>query len=400
MQAQQNAKGRLASLIDRYETAAGIALNTLFLLVLANVAVAVLLALYNHISGPIPSAVRDRMERLLQVYPGWAAGDIEEMLTETWTRGYVYAPFVQHREGAFGGRFVNVDPNGFRLSRDQGPWPPDRDSVSIFVFGGSTTFGYGVADSQTIPSFLQETLSASGCGRSFAVYNFGRGNYYSEQEQVLFATQLAAGLTPDVAVFVDGLNEWKDAPKFTARLDYFMSESKGQLVGRALKSLPLVEAAKVVRSRFGRREEATQKENLRHYAEQVVERWLRSKRLIGTMSREFDVLPIFVWQPVPTYRYDLNWHLFAAESEEAFARPSHEALRHGYAAMDRMRVSPSGLESAGDFLWLADMQQSRRDPLYVDAAHYSARFSRDIAVQIADVISRKLGCGPSSAVAE
>ena len=36
-----------------------------------------------------------------------------------------------------------------------------------------------------------------------------------------------------------------------------------------------------------------------------------------------------------------------------------------------------------DFLWLADMQRGRRDPLYVDPDHYNAGFSAEIASKIA-----------------
>jgi hypothetical protein len=32
----------------------------------------------------------------------------------------------------------------------------------LFVFGGSSAFGYGVSDSETVASFLQEALSKAG----------------------------------------------------------------------------------------------------------------------------------------------------------------------------------------------------------------------------------------------
>src|SRR6185369_12207002 len=101
---------------------------------------------------------------------------------------------------------VTVDPAGFRAGRDQRPWPPDPARFNVFVFGGSTTFGYGVADGDTIASQLQPLLARH--GRDVAVYNFGRGYYYSTQERILYEQLLAGGFVPALAVFIDGLNDF------------------------------------------------------------------------------------------------------------------------------------------------------------------------------------------------
>jgi hypothetical protein len=37
-----------------------------------------------------------------------------------------------------------------------------------------------------------------------------------------------------------------------------------------------------------------------------------------------------------------------------------------------------------DVLWLAGIQQDKRENLYVDAVHYIAVFSREIAVHVCD----------------
>lgn len=56
--------------------------------------------------------------------------------------------------------------------------------INIFIFGGSTTFSYGVKDEQTVALYLQEFLSNK-LGRDVKVYNFGRIYYYYTQEQIL-----------------------------------------------------------------------------------------------------------------------------------------------------------------------------------------------------------------------
>ena len=380
-------RGRI---VEVYRAVALLSLNTLLLLLLINLAAVAALSIFPGLESPPPGALGYGMERLKEAYPGQSEREIEALLRETWSRRYVYEPFVQHREGALSGRFVNIGAEGFRMSSDQGSWPPSEEALNIFVFGGSTTFGYGVADDQTIPSRLQRALSGRSCGRQPRVYNFGRGNYYGEQERVLFQQLLAAGRVPDVAVFIDGLNEWKTAPKFTARLDYMLAESRGQLVVRALKTLPIVRLLRALRRGGGGGDTELDGGAERELALRVVERWLRGKRMIEAVAAEFDVLPLFVWQPVPTWEYDMDAHRFAVESASTLSR--HGSLRQGYEEMNRIR--PQALEPSGNFLWLANIQRGRRESFYVDAAHYNAEFSDEIARGIAEFVVPRLGCAP------
>jgi hypothetical protein len=39
-----------------------------------------------------------------------------------------------------------------------------------------------------------------------------------------------------------------------------------------------------------------------------------------------------------------------------------------------------------DFLWLGDMQEDRKEPLYLDTVHYTADFSAEIAGKIASFV--------------
>jgi len=39
-----------------------------------------------------------------------------------------------------------------------------------------------------------------------------------------------------------------------------------------------------------------------------------------------------------------------------------------------------------DFLWLGDMQEDRKEPLYLDTVHYTADFSAEIAGRIAGFV--------------
>ncbi|MDX1502952.1 MAG: SGNH/GDSL hydrolase family protein [Thermoanaerobaculia bacterium] len=381
--------GRAGRLARAYRTAAVLALNTALLFALVNLGAWVALALLT----PEPGPTRYGMERLRRVYPGWSDREIRELLAETWSRTYLYRPFVQHREGPFTGRYVNVSRHGFRHVADQSPWPPAEDELVVFFLGGSTTYGYGVPDGSTIPSVAQDLLRER-CARRVSVFNFGGGNFYSEQERALLSQHLAAGVTPDLAVFVDGLNEWKTAPKFTARLEYLMTEDEPRLWLRALKSLPLADLARLGRDRLLASEVdpegAPPDVAAERFAADVVDRWLRHQRAVAALARDFGFEVVFVWQPTPAWGYDLESHPFLDESREVFA--GHEALRHGYDLMELRRHALPQLSAEAGFLWLADLQRGRTEPLYVDAAHYSEAFSREIAARVAGFVAPRLGC--------
>jgi hypothetical protein len=128
--------------------------------------------------------------------------DVDELLSETWNMrdgGWVFEQWTGFRERARVGKFVNVSEFGTRSTGKPGGGFASLNG-SLWMFGGSTTFGYGVADNETIPAFLQDFTSRD-------VVNFGRGYYYSAQENMLLKHLLAAGLVPSKVVFLDGINE-------------------------------------------------------------------------------------------------------------------------------------------------------------------------------------------------
>lgn len=313
------------------------------------------------------------------VYPGRSEAEVRALLRETWNRPMRWAPFVGSREGRFEGRFVNVHRTGFRLSRGQGPWPPDPARPSVFVFGGSTTFGYGVADDETIVSALQDYLDQHLPSLRVACYNFGRGAYYSSNERILFHELLGGGLVPRVAVFVDGLNEFALAePLLTARLRKMVGSPVAGANELLLEQLPLAQL--IARWKTPRRMPRRSPAALRQafgdagFLDGRIERYLANRRLIAAAASAWGVRPLFVWQPVPTYEYDLRCHLFG---DVDFEHNNYSAF--GYPLMaERLRRAPLG----PDFLWEADLQRGACQPFYVDQIHYTAAMSAHLGAEI------------------
>lgn len=378
-------------------------LNVSVLVVFLNIALWVAFTVKDSLSPPKPSdPVSKRYENpnLKKIYPQLSEQAIRDLLYETWSRTLTYEPFTQFKEGPYKGRYVNVDPHGFRITGDPDSWPPDPNSLNIFIFGGSTLFGYGVPDDQTIASHLQRFLTTK-LNRRVRVYNFGRGFYYSTQERILFENLVRSGFAPDMAIFVDGLNDFyfkEDIPALTSRLaecvkakDRTTKDRVIELIGES--DLPMFRLARGLRSRVERiaRERSgtgsgsetetdssagdEDADNNELAVISVVNRYMQNKKLIEAVAAAHDVKSVFVWQPVPTYKHDLKHDVFGERSASR-----HYFSRHGY---KYMAEHIDKLSLGDNFLWLADIQQDRQQSLYVDPVHYSG--------DMCDIISRTIG---------
>ncbi|HEX4959490.1 MAG TPA: hypothetical protein VF173_01530 [Thermoanaerobaculia bacterium] len=322
-----------------------------------------------HIAGSrakVPSlALPDA--QLAQIYPGWTRRQVEDLLAESWGRSLRFHPYTGLAEQPFRGRYVNIVEPGLRLIRDPGPWPMASGAHNVWVFGGSTTFGYGLADWETIPSHLQVTLRRRYPGAPIHVYNFGQGYFFSSQELALFQSLLASGSAPpEVVLFIDGINEHFQNPFYTSHLQ------------------------KLVRSPWTAPQIPDEEPSIPR-GEDVVSRWLRNKRMIEGVSAAYGIKPLFIWQPAPNWKYDLRHHLLwwnGKEKMPATNGPVYGDSPH-YAAMDRLRMSSP--ETLGkDFLYLGDLQLGETRPLYVDRLHYTSAFAQKIAEQVADRIQQGL----------
>lgn len=375
--------------------------NTLVALLVLNVLLFAVFSVRDHFHRN-PVSTKYGHSAVNPVYPGLSESEIDALLKETWSRPYIYEAFTQFKERPYKGTYVNVDGNGFRETKNQGTWPLQRGKLNIFLFGGSTMFGYGVADDHTVASYLQVLLMAK-LNRDVRVYNFGRGHYYSTQERILYENILASGVIPDVALFVDGLNDFyynANEPLYTSRFRNFVKQEKiiTSNIGFIISSTSLGRAVRALRYRFTKlfqegKNKKRRNENIRadlnatsKYADPkvldaVIQRYLQNKKLIEAVSESFGVIPIFVWQPVPTYHYDQHYHPF---SEGDYG--NHNYSQYGYERMAKLlQETPLG----DNFLWCADIQKDKTVPLYVDKVHYSESFSKELAIEIANLITNR-----------
>ena len=391
---EQAQKNFIISLIDGYRFTAIMLLNTLLVLIILNCLIFLFFFFADTFSGNVVSKKYSNVN-LSPLYPHLSKAEIDNLLKETWSRPLIYEPFTQFKERPFKGVYVNVDNNGFRYTKNQGPWPPQPQSINVFLFGGSTTFGYGVPDDQTIASYLQEFLTEK-LGRDVRVYNFGRGYYYLTQERILYEQLLAAGFVPDLAIFIDGLNDFsylENKPLYTDRLRQLFAAGQVELAKKLISQTSLGQAAEPVREKIASLSQKTagkQTNDPKSTAiDQIINRYFRDKKLIEAVSSAFGVKPIFVWQPIPMYNFDQSNYPF---STEGFGELNYS--KYGYERLaDLIREHPQG----SNFIWGADIQRGLKEPLYIDQVHYSAGFSKIFAAVIADQLVARFNLKKESA---
>src|SRR5262245_45197931 len=226
-------RGRWSSVRRGYTVLAVQGCTVLLLLVFVNVlAWSVLRIGAERARHRLPSsftALESRLGRawVSTLYPGWDQRDLLELYNE-WNRvSFDYEPFTQFKVHPMQSRYTNVSAHGFRSNGAAAPWPPDHRAFNVFVFGGSTAFGAMLPDGQTIPAALEAMLRDSGCAATTHVYNFARPGYLSAQERALFEQLVLARAVPDVAIFIDGLNDsvWQGSdPQYTAQLRYLVNQ--------------------------------------------------------------------------------------------------------------------------------------------------------------------------------
>jgi lysophospholipase L1-like esterase len=336
---------------------------------------------------PVPTVSRVMMQT---AYPDMSPEEIERLVAESETH-IVYEPFIEFRERAFKGRYVTIDERGFRPHKDQGPWPPSAEYLNVFVFGGSTTFSVGIKDDDAVPAMIQERLATVPLPKPARVYNLGHSFYYSSQERALFERLLVQGIRPDVAIFIDGLNDflfYDDRPAMTPWLSDVVTQSAwaaGDPYVEVFKALPLYRWVDGFIPRTQPYHPLPPRPKEPAYddpavADDVLDRYLANDRVIAAVAEAHGVQPIFVWQPVPTYRNTRP----PGTPPQNYIR--HEYSRYGYPKM-AARTADGHLGKT--FIWCADIGEQSTETLYVDLVHYSPLMSRMLADCIVSAASER-----------
>jgi len=298
-----------------------------------------------------------------KIYPNLSPEEIDLLQRECFSVRSVYAPFVEFEPLPVRKHFVKISEAGYRLGRGEQPWPPREGDFVVFVFGGSTTFSYCLGDEETVVAALEEELSAVLPGQKVQCYNFGRGFYFSTQERLLFESLLQRGQIPDLAVFIDGLN------------DHYYADGKPALTEAFYKfmapDLPLERRLKL----------ATETEKTAA-SQAVLNRYQHNVRMTKATADAYHVATVFVGPPVPFLQYPRNVQTYP------FQKPlsNHELCEWGY---HRFEAAALKGEFGTNFVWCGDAFADATTAMYADGIHYSPAGAKALARAIVAGMGRQ-----------
>lgn len=329
--------------------------------------------------------------------------ELPAMLKERFSVGvHVYEPYTEFRQSYYIGRYYGASEGGYRLSRERGPWPPDRNNFNVFFFGNSTAFGVGPYWS-TVASYLQDLMNErAALSKKVFVYNFGRPGYISTQEQILFLQLLKEVPAPNMAIFLDGLADfcfydgypsgWQAiAARFNRdmedRAEFILSYGVGtdwNKISEFYSTLPLIRVIDGLINRAANEHDA-ESEVVSTDSEtpidetllrKVIERYYNIVRQTRAIGKAYNTQTVFVWQPFSLYEYDPKDHPFYPKRLGCQIN-----TKAGYPLLARaVAEKPIG----PDFIWAADIQKDLHEPLYADGFHYTAPMSRRLASFVLD----------------
>ncbi|MCU1368939.1 MAG: Cytochrome c biosis protein [Ilumatobacteraceae bacterium] len=113
-----------------------------------------------------------------------------------------YWPFTEYRPADYTSTYVNQR-DWARVSYE--PKGDADDMPTVWMFGGSTTWGEGQRDEFTIASYLARIAEDEGI--PLQIVNYGSRGWVHFQEMILYEQLLANTTPPDISLFNDGANE-------------------------------------------------------------------------------------------------------------------------------------------------------------------------------------------------
>ncbi len=185
------------------------------------------------------AAIRDRLREVRESRIAWSqhpyAGQSWFLGRKDFNNGVVGAlgidsrldPYRGHWSEPFSSPLFNIDSAGRRLTVQRQSESASRRRV--FMFGGSTMFGYDMRDSFTIASSLAAQLEARGLSDSY-VLNYGQPGFTITQEVNTLILELARGAVPDVVVFLDGYNDMNQGLRLGAPGRLVVAQQEQQLI--------------------------------------------------------------------------------------------------------------------------------------------------------------------------
>ena len=340
---------------------------------------------------------------------------LEELLdrSQTSADNLSYQPYTIWSQKSVAGLLVNIDGQGLRITHNNSS---EEDPIQVWMFGGSTMWGWGASDAHTIPSEVADLFN-NDWRVDAQITNFGEIAYVSTQEVISLLRELQSGGRPDVVVFYDGANDsftartWPDVPGAHLELDIVRAklesdddeptQSDGGL-SDDLRSLGLYRIANFAARKlgleaesgslnvsdgsagggFGKGGELTIDE-IKGLAFDV---WRGSQRVSKALAAEYGFSQSWFLQPM----LKREWKILAVPEEEILAEALESPSRLTIDVLSGMsRLLAADLaegDGQGGVHDLSHVFESVAEQVYFDVVHINERGNRLVAESIFEIV--------------
>jgi lysophospholipase L1-like esterase len=258
------------------------------------------------------------------------------------------------------------------------------------MFGGSTLFGMGVPDAETIPSLLSRELNSAGTG-CFVIVNLGMEGYLTNQELIFLVENLKTEQRPDVVIFYDGVNEAYAAaapgiagmPTPHLEFQFIKGRVEGSLGGALdfLRDSNSFQLARAIAARFRRNDSSVSAAEATARAKAALDNYQANIRVLRNLAQAYNFRVFFFWQPSlasgnkPLTPFEQQ---FQSDSSGS-AQPNSLAILKAVNEEAARRSFPGG-----DFTYLGEVFNSVQEPIYIDnLMHLGPRGNQIVAHAIA-----------------
>ena len=283
--------------------------------------------------------------------------------------GQMYSPFVEYIERPRNSEVMTVMPTGNRCHYR----PIERCIIrggqdEIWVIGGSTTFGYSVADFETIPAYLSELYGDK------VIHNLGAASYYSTPENYRILELLKRHQPPSAIIFIDGLNDMVNfvAPDRSMYSDGIERRVEGSYFRNSLMfaARGLVEHSELLKFFLLKDNNYSEFEISDEQREYTLDRFRFNVQVREALASAFGINLHTVLQPIPQN----------GDYENSFI-PNRHRRAQGLIEESNFLYQ----ELRGTAISLIDLSNIQFDGArYVDSVHYTPGFNRAIANAIFD----------------
>jgi hypothetical protein len=360
-----------ARFIQAYRFVSVIVFNTILILLILN------FFAWMRLTSPSSQYKPEYFLNRQEVYPGYTPDDIALLMKETWYEPFQYEPWVGFKEKPRAGKFVNISKEGFRYSHRKEINLKD-DGLKIYVFGGSTTFGYGVDDASTIPAYLEKRIASAHADKKIQVFNFGRAYYYSTQELALLLQLLRNGHRPDIAIFIDGWNESPEAPYYTGEMSFLFDAynySPDKLKSIVMEQIPLIRYVQTKVNIAKSKRQISIKTTFRKDPVDIRNEYLQNREIMNMLAAQYRFSAYFFIHPAPGYRNSYAKHKF-------WKQRSTESVHEMRKKMELLETTTNHQNAFSMTDLLADY---RKQP-FVDEIH----FTPEVCDLLAGFIAQKI----------